>query len=66
MCLGLEQSELEDLGLVEPNSDDLCDMSKNFSYTRESDCVKIPGVDDVDEFFKTQEWLELFNIKDEL
>ena len=41
-------------------------MSKNFSYTRESDCVKIPGVDDVDEFFKTQEWLELFNIKDEL
>jgi len=39
-------------------------MKRDFAYTSESDCVKIQGVDDVDEFFKTQEWLEMFNIKE--
>ena len=63
MCLGLDPEDLEDFELIQKNSDDLCDMKKDFVYTKLSGCDEINGVDDVNEFFNMQERLELFNIK---
>ena len=51
-----------DLGLSDSG---VCDMEKDFKYTKESDCVEIEGYDDVDELFNTQEYLEKFRIKED-